>query len=95
MIKHIVFMKLADSSDENRRFIKDKLMSMKEKIEVLKEIEVGLDFSDSPRSYDLALVTVFQSKEDLKIYATHEIHLPIVEYLKSIDTVTKVVDYEY
>ena len=87
-------MKLEDNSEKNRLFIKDKLMSMKNKIEVLKSIEVGLDFSNSLRSYDLALVTVFDSKEDLKTYSTHPVHLPIVEYLKSVNTITKVVDFE-
>lgn len=95
MVKHIVFIKLEDNSEENKQFIKDKLMSMKGQIEVLKNIEVGLNFAQSERAYDVALLTDFDSKDDLAIYATHPIHLPIIEYLRSIKAVTKVVDYEY
>ena len=95
MVKHIVFMKLKDNSDQNKHIAKEKIMSMKGKIDVLKHIEVGLNFSPEERAYDLALVTEFDSKEDLKTYATHPEHLPIIAYLKSIETVTKVVDYEY
>ncbi len=95
MVKHIVLIKLKDNSEENKQFVKEKLMSMKGKIEVLKHIEAGLNFSQSERAYDIALVTDFDSKDDLAVYATHPAHLPIIEYLKSTQTVTKVVDYEY
>ncbi len=95
MVKHIVFMKLEDNSEENKRVIKEKLMSMKGKIETLKNIEVGLNFDESERAYDIALITDFKDIEGLKTYATHELHLPIVAYLKSINTVTKVVDFKY
>ncbi len=68
---------------------------MKEHIDVLKEIEVGIDFSRSPRSYDLALVTTFDTKEDLERYRTHPYHQnEIVAWLKEMGTHTKVVDYE-
>jgi len=87
-------MKLEDNTLENKRVVKEKLMSMKGKIESLKEIEVGLNFAKSQRAYDIALITVFEDKEGLKNYATHKVHLPIIEFLKSIDTVTKVVDFK-
>ena len=95
MVKHIVFFKLEDDSKQNKLFIKEKLLSMRNQIDVLKHIEVGINFTDSPRAYDLALITEFDSKDDLKVYATHPVHLPIVAYLKEINTKTKVVDYEY
>jgi hypothetical protein len=95
MVKHIVFMKLKDNSDQNKHIVKEKIMSMKGKIDVLKHIEVGLNFSPEERAYDLALVTEFDSKEDLKTYATHPEHMLVIAYLKSTVTVTKVVDYEY
>lgn len=95
MIKHIVFFKLEDNSETNKKFIQDKIMSMKGKIEYLKHIEVGINFSPEERAFDLALITDFESKEDLAAYAINPIHVEIVNYLKSVNTITKVVDYEY
>ncbi len=73
---------------------KEKLLSMQGKVPSLEAIEVGIDFSRSPRSYDLALITQFQSKEDLEKYRIDPYHQEIVQWLKSIGAQTKVVDYE-
>ncbi|MRI84169.1 MAG: stress responsive protein [Nitratiruptor sp.] len=92
MVRHIVFMKFPEFS--LAQIAKEKLLSMKGNVEVLKEIEVGIDFSRSERSYDLALVTTFESKEDLETYRVHPYHQEIVQWLKEVGTQTKVVDYE-
>ena len=95
MIKHIVFLQLEDNSDEHKKYVQEQLMSMKGKIEVLKHIEVGINFSSEERAYDLALITDFETKEDLQSYAVNPLHVEIIKYLKSKNTVTKIVDYEY
>jgi len=92
MVKHIVFMKFPDFS--LAKIAKEKLLSMKGNVEVLKDIEVGVDFSRSQRSYDLALITTFENREDLEKYRVHPYHQTIVKWLKNNDTQTKVVDYE-
>lgn len=92
MVKHIVFMKFPDFS--LAKIAKNKLLSMKENIEILKDIEVGIDFSRSERSYDLALVTTFENKENLDSYRVHPYHQEIIKWLKENKTQTKVVDYE-
>ena len=92
MVRHIVFMKFPEFS--LAQTAKEKLLSMKGNVEVLKEIEVGIDFSRSERSYDLALVTTFASKDDLETYRVHPYHQEIVKWLKEVGTETKVVDYE-
>lgn len=95
MIKHIVFFELEDNSQENKELIKDKIMALKDKISAIKHLEVGINFSDEERAFDLALVSDFNSKEDLKSYAVHPLHVEVIKYLKSKNTITKVVDYEY
>lgn len=95
MIKHIVFLKLEDNSDEHKKFVQDKLMSMQGKIDELKHIEVGINFSPEERAYDLSLITDFKSCDDLSAYAIHPLHVEIIKYLKSKNTITKIVDYEY
>jgi len=94
MVKHIVFFKLQNDSDKIKQTLKNKLMSMQGKIEVLKSIEVGIDTNRSERAYDVSLITVFDSKEDLKSYASNPIHLRVIKYIKSNGMVTSVVDYE-
>jgi len=91
MVRHIVFMKFPHFSVAQEA--KEKLLSMKDHIQELQDIEVGIDFGRSPRSYDLALVTTFKTKEDLEKYRIHPYHQEIVAWLKSQDTETKVVDY--
>ncbi|MDD3342728.1 MAG: Dabb family protein [Sulfurospirillaceae bacterium] len=95
MVRHIVFFKLVDNSEANKSDIKNRFMSMEGKIDGMQNLEVGINFSTEERAFDLALSCDFVDKEGLKFYATHPVHVAIVTYLKSINTVTKVVDYEY
>ncbi len=93
MVKHIVFMKFKDKNQI--KIVKEKLLGMREGLgDLLKDIEIGINFSNSPRAFDLALVTLFENREDLKTYSTHPVHLPVIEYIKSVNGETKVVDYE-
>ncbi len=93
MVKHIVMYKLKDSSLENAQALKDKFISMKGKIEVLKEIDAGVDVLKSARSFDVVLTCVFDSWEDMEIYKNHAVHIPVMEYVKSVVEVSHSVDY--
>ncbi len=95
MVKHIVFIKLKDPTWEAKEELKERLLSMKNEIDLLKAIEVGLNFSEEDRAYDVALLTDFESKDDLKKYATHPYHLKVIEYIKGVALSSKVVDYIY
>ena len=63
-------------------------------IETLKAIEIGSDFLESERSYDIVLIAQFDNQEDLKIYAQHENHLPVVKIMRSLCSSSVVVDYK-
>ena len=65
MIKHIVCFKLKDNSLENCQKTYDILMSMKGKVEMLKDIQVGIDFLHSERSYDIILETLLADENAL------------------------------
>ncbi len=95
MIKHIVFFKLKDNSNKHKKIVQDKIMSMKGKISELRHIEVGINFTEEERAYDLSLISDFKTKEDLQSYAVNPLHVEIIKYLKSKNTITKIVDYEY
>ena len=65
--------------------------------EAIKEVgffEVGMNFTESDRAFDLVLVSEFESISDLDIYREHPEHKKAVEYIREICDVTRVVDYE-
>jgi Stress responsive A/B Barrel Domain len=99
MIKHIVFWKLKEEANglskvENANAIKQKLESLKGKIEGLINIEVGIDFLHSPESVDLVLYSEFESKEALTFYANHPLHQEIMPFIAEARNERRVVDYE-
>ncbi|MFK5937869.1 MAG: Dabb family protein [Sulfurimonas sp.] len=94
MIVHIVMFKFKEENRvQNIKIVEQKLKNLVQKIEVLKSMEVGIDFNGSERAFDLSLYSTFRSKEDLKIYATHPEHLKVVALIKELTQETKVVDY--
>lgn len=94
MVKHIVMFKLKEKTPENLDRAIHALESMEGKIETLRYIEVGKDYSGSERSYDVVLTAHFDDEEGLKIYARHENHLPVIEKMRSLCSGSAVVDYK-
>lgn len=95
MITHIVFFKLSDPTDESITKVQEKLLSMQGKIPQLRHLEAGVDFVRSERSYDVALVTKFDSKDDLQAYQVHPYHAgEVVPLMKSLCSAVVAVDYE-
>ena len=93
MVKHIVMFKLKEKNAENMEAAFSALRSLDGKIESLKFIEVGVDFKESERSYDLVLTTHFDDKEGLSAYASHPTHLPVIETMRNLCSNSIVVDY--
>ena len=94
MVKHIVLYFLKDNSPESKEALKQQFLSMKGKIDVLKDIQVGIDFLNSPRSADVSLTCLFDGKEDLAVYANHPVHIPVLEYAKQVVEKSVSCDYE-
>ena len=95
MIVHIVMFKFKDENkSENLLVVKSKLEELVSKILMLDKMEVGIDFNQSERAFDLSLYSTFATKDDLKAYAVHPAHLEVVELIKKVTEVSKVVDYE-
>lgn len=94
MIIHIVMFKFKDEDKAlNIAKVKNQLEKLEQKIDELKSIEVGVNFDESDRAFDLSLYSTFETQEDLKIYASHEEHLKVVGLIKSMTLESKVVDY--
>ena len=94
MVKHIVMFKLTEKTSQNMELATDSLRSLENKIETLKSIEIGTDFLESDRSYDIVLTAHFENQEGLKTYSSHENHLPVVKTMRSLCSSSVVVDYE-
>ena len=95
MVTHIVFFKLANPTPEAIKTVQDKLLSMQGKIEMLRHLVAGVDFIRSERSFDVALVTKFDSREDLQAYQVHPYHSGEVNPLmKSLCSNIASVDFE-
>ena len=94
MVKHIVMFKLTEKTSQNMQLATDSLRSLENKIETLKFIEIGTNFLESDRSYDIVLTAHFENQEGLKTYSSHENHLPLGKIMRSLCSSSVVVDYE-
>ena len=86
---HIVLFKLKNRSPEAIEETAGIMRSMQGQIPVLRGIEVGVDVVKSQRSYDLALITRFDSLADMRAYQAHPYHQNVV--LKHVNEVTELV----
>ena len=94
MIKHIVMWKLKEENKEkNAMKIKNDLEALKDKIEELKAIEVGINFNESESAYDVVLYSEFESKEDLDSYQNNKDHKEVGAFVRTCAIDRKVVDY--
>jgi hypothetical protein len=99
MIKHIVFWKLKEEAlgndkQTNAKLIKEKLEALRGEIQGLTSLEVGIDFSNTSMSFDVALYSEFPTKADLDFYQEHPKHKALLGFITDCRTDRVVVDYE-
>lgn len=94
MVKHIVMFDFKDENKkENLEKAKAMLEALLESIPTLKNMEIGINFSQEDRAMDLSLYAEFEDKAGLEAYAIHPAHLEVVTFIKSVATASKVSDY--
>ena len=94
MVKHIVLFAFKDENkEENLLKAKEMLEALVEHIPSLKSMEVGVNFSKEDRAMDLSIITTFEDKEALALYANHPEHLKVVDFIKTVVYESKVSDY--
>ena len=94
MVVHIVMFKFKDENkDANLKEARERLNALVDLVPTLKSMEVGINFTVAERAFDLSIYSTFDTKEDLDVYAVHPAHLKVVEFIKSVTTESKVVDY--
>jgi len=92
VITHVVLFKLKDPSSIQKT--REVLMGMDGKIPQIRDLEVGVDVVRSQRSYDLALITRFDSMEDLQAYQVHPVHVEVLNYITSVRESVVAVDFQ-
>lgn len=95
MIKHIVMWKLKEENKEqNALKIKNDLEDLKDKIEEIKSIEVGINFNNSEAAYDIVLYSEFETEDDLNSYQANKYHKEVGVFVRASVSERKVVDYK-
>ena len=94
MIKHVVCYKLIDKNDADA--VRSTLLSLDGKVATLKSIEVGKNFLESERSFDLVLITVFDDRDGFEEYRTDAYHTGVVmPFVRSHVEKSVSVDFEF
>ncbi|MEX0324759.1 MAG: Dabb family protein [Puniceicoccaceae bacterium] len=99
MIIHLVFFNMLPeaegaSGEENARKLVTQLRELPEKIPEIVELEAGLDFSRSPASFEVGLLTKFASRADLETYRVHPDHQKVVAFVQKATASRAVTDFE-
>ncbi len=94
MIKHIVFWNIRndENKESNMKEMRKKLTSLVGVVPGLISAEVGFNYN--PKGYDVALYSVFESKEALDGYQVHPEHLKVKKFVHSVITERACADYE-
>jgi len=98
MFNHIVLFKLKDFQNDQlkaeiRDQIKNGLLGLQGKIAELKQIEVGNNFELNSISFDIGLVTRFDSYEGFVTYRDHPEHQKVVGLVLANTVDRAAVDY--
>jgi hypothetical protein len=96
MIKHVVVMKFKkDAQESGIGELEKKLSALPGEISEIKSYEFGRDVIRSERSYDFALVSVFEDMESLKRYRIHPRHQEALKIVKELCESVIVADFVF
>ena len=100
MINHVVLLKLKEFENEDlkavvRSKIKKALLALKDQIPEIKYLEVGKNYELNSASYDLCLITHFESLDSMEVYRVHPEHLKVIELIKANTVDKAAVDFEF
>lgn len=99
MINHVVLFKLKDYPEAERPMIiaemKSLLEGLKGKIDELKYIEVGVNYELNSKSYDMVLISHFNSVEELDKYRVHPEHKKVLARFSELRLERAAVDFEF
>lgn len=95
MIKHIVLFKLKNPTPAECRRAQEVLLSMRGKVPEIIDMEVGIDFLHSDRSYDVALQVTVADRAALDAYQSDPYHVGAVKpHMHAVRSGSVAIDYE-
>lgn len=92
MVTHVVLFRFEDQKDADAAV--QKLRSMKGRIQSLLDIEAGLDFTRSERSYEVGLITRHVDRAALEAYQVDPVHQEVAAFIKARTGGSVAVDFE-
>lgn len=95
MYRHIVFFKIKEECRDQIPALAQAIADMKGRIEGMADIQAGVDFLHSGRSYELALVADFTTREAFDSYPDHPVHVPVKQKLVAASTGSAACDFEF
>jgi len=95
MIKHLVFLKFkTDIAEAVVAEIEAGLAALPGAIPEIRYYDFGRDVMRSPRSYDFALVSLFEDLDALKRYSKHPDHQAVLQKILGATEQIAAVDFE-
>ncbi len=98
MLKHIVLWKFKDeacgqSKAENMDMMRAKLLALPPIIDCIRDFEIGEDVYHSDKSYDMCLVSAFDSVDAMLEYREHPDHAAVSAQMKELVEARVVIDF--
>lgn len=99
MLKHIVMWKFKDAfagktKEELMEEQRAALLALPAKIDLIRGMEVGKDTVHGANSFDMALVSEFDSRDDMLAYRAHPDHVAVSKRMKEYVTDRVCIDFE-
>ncbi|MEG1426104.1 MAG: Dabb family protein [Oscillospiraceae bacterium] len=96
MVRHVLFCKLTNYSQEGCEKLRDVFLSMNGKVPMAREVNAHIDFLHSDRSFDVLLEVTLDSPGALDAYQQDPYHCNTVKtYVHSVVGKSAAVDYQY
>ena len=97
MLKHVVCWKFKEENKkESMQKVREMLLALPAKIPFIRSLDVGVNVNTSDAAtFDMALVTEFDSQEDLNAYQVHPDHQAVAKFVATVCTDRSVIDYYF
>ena len=100
MIRHIIMFKFTEVKNDSERLENTERMNLAfsplpNKINAIKSYELVNNMKKTEFSYDLAIISEYNTWEDLKTYLNHPEHQKAISLCKDIKKEKAVIDYEF
>jgi hypothetical protein len=92
MVTHMVLFKFKAVGDAEACL--EKLLSMRGRIASMVDLEAGIDFTKSERSFELGLITRHGSRSDLEAYRVDPVHQEAVDFIRDKAAGSAACDFE-